>query len=425
MLCYNINWNLLGGTMKTIAVIGLGSRGINYMRFVRLLNKKRAKIVAICDVNETKVKELAKSYNIDASNCFTDENEFFKEKRADAVFICTQDNDHYRNCMAAMRLGYHILVEKPLSYNIDECLEIERIAKEKNLNVVVCHVLRYSNYFSKMKDLVRNGGLGEIMTINHQENIANFHFAHSYVRGNWHKKSMATPILMAKCCHDIDIISWLMEAEAEHVQSYGALTYFTEKNAPKDAPLRCTDGCPITDCPYNAEYLYVTAPLLKSTWLKYSPRILTGKLKSKKSDVMNALKTGPYGVCVYHSDNDVFDHQSLLLKFPGDRIAVHTLSAFTDKFYRRTHITMTNGEIIGDTLSGKLTVHRFNGKDKVYRTSLIQLPGHVEADMKLINSFISLLCGTLENKDDVTFVSATIPSHRTIVRAEESINSWN
>ncbi|HKL74040.1 MAG TPA: Gfo/Idh/MocA family oxidoreductase [Clostridia bacterium] len=411
--------------MKTIAVIGLGSRGINYMRFVRLLNKKRAKIVAICDVNETKVKELAKSYNIDASNCFTDENEFFKEKRADAVFICTQDNDHYRNCMAAMRLGYHILVEKPLSYNIDECLEIERIAKEKNLNVVVCHVLRYSNYFSKMKDLVRNGGLGEIMTINHQENIANFHFAHSYVRGNWHKKSMATPILMAKCCHDIDIISWLMEAEAEHVQSYGALTYFTEKNAPKDAPLRCTDGCPITDCPYNAEYLYVTAPLLKSTWLKYSPRILTGKLKSKKSDVMNALKTGPYGVCVYHSDNDVFDHQSLLLKFPGDRIAVHTLSAFTDKFYRRTHITMTNGEIIGDTLSGKLTVHRFNGKDKVYRTSLIQLPGHVEADMKLINSFISLLCGTLENKDDVTFVSATIPSHRTIVRAEESINSWN
>lgn len=410
--------------MKTIAVIGLGSRGINYMRFVRLFHKKRAKIVAICDINEIKVKEIAKSYKIDSNNCFTDENEFFKEKRADAVFICTQDNDHYRNCMAALSLGYHIMVEKPLSYNIEECLEIERVAKEKNLYVVVCHVLRYSNYFSKMKDLTRNGGLGEIMTINHQENIANFHFAHSYVRGNWHKKENATPILMAKCCHDIDIISWLMEAEAEHVQSYGALTYFNEKNAPKDAPYRCTDGCPVTDCPYNAEYLYVKAPLHKATWLKFQPRILTGKLRSSKENIMHELKTGPYGVCVYRSDNDVNDHQSVLMKFSGDRVATHTLSAFTDKFYRQTHITLTNGEIIGNTLDGKLTVHRFNGKNKKYRTSFIQLPGHVEADMKLIKSFISLLDGTLENLDDVTFVSATIPSHRTIVRAEQSIKDW-
>lgn len=410
--------------MKTIAVIGLGSRGTNYMRFVRLFHKKRAKIVAICDINEGKVKEIAKSYKIDSANCFTDENEFFKVKRADAVFICTQDNDHYRNCMSALNLGYHIMVEKPLSYNINECLEIEKVAKEKSLYVVVCHVLRYSNYFSKMKDLVRNGNLGEIMTINHQENIANFHFAHSYVRGNWHKLATATPILMAKCCHDIDIISWLMEAEAEHVQSYGALTHFTKANKPEGAPPRCTDGCPVTDCPYNAEYLYVTAPWYKATWLKYSPRVLTGKNKSTKEDVMTALKTGPYGVCVYQSDNDVNDHQSLIMKFPGDRIATHTLTAFTDKFYRETHITLTNGEIIGNTLTGKLTVHRFKGKDKVYRTSLIQLPGHIEADMKLVGAFVSLLEGTLKNFDDVTFVSATIPSHRTIVRAEESIKAW-
>jgi predicted dehydrogenase len=411
--------------MKTIAVIGLGSRGTNYMRFVRLFNNKRARMVAICDVSEVKVKEVAKRYRIDPANCFTDENEFFKEKRADAVFICTQDNDHYRNCMAALNLGYHILVEKPLSYNIAECEEIERVAKEKNLNVVVCHVLRYSNYFSKMKELIRSGELGEIMTINHQENIANFHFAHSYVRGNWHKLETATPILMAKCCHDIDIISWLMEDEAEHVQSYGALTYFTEKNAPAGAPKRCTDGCPVKECPYNAEYLYITAPPHKATWLKYSPRILTGKANSTKEDVYNALKNGPYGVCVYHSDNDVNDHQSLIMKFPGDRIATHTLTAFTDKFYRETHITLTKGEIIGNTLNGKLKVHYFEGnRKKTIRTSLIQLPGHIEADMKLVNAFVSLLEGTLENMDDVTFVSATIPSHRTIVRSEESIKNW-
>lgn len=410
--------------MKTIAVIGLGSRGVNYMRFVRLLYKKRAKIVAICDINEVKVNELAKKYKIDKTRCFTDENEFFKEKLADAVFICTQDNDHYRNCMKALELGYHIMIEKPLSFNLNECLEIEKVAKEKNLFVVVCHVLRYSNYFQKIKQLVRSGELGQIMTINHQENIANFHFAHSYVRGNWHKLETATPILMAKCCHDIDIISWLMEAEAEEVQSYGALTYFTEKNAPKGAPNRCTDGCPVTDCPYNAENLYVKDPFWKATWLKYTPRILTNKLSSSKEEVLQALKNGPYGRCVFHSDNDVNDHQSLIMKFSGDRIATHTLTAFTDKFYRETHITLTNGEIIGNTLNGKLTVHCFNGKNKVYRTSLIQLPGHIEGDMKLTSSFISLLEGNLINMDDVTFVSATIPSHRTIVKAEESIKNW-
>lgn len=410
--------------MKTIAVIGLGSRGTNYMRFVRLFNRKRAKIVAICDISEVKVKEIAKQYKISRENCFTDEKEFFKEKRADAVFICTQDNDHYRHCMMAMDVGYHIMVEKPLSFNIDECLEIEKTAKEKNLYVVVCHVLRYSNYYQKMKELVRSGELGEIMTINHQENIANFHFAHSYVRGNWHSKESATPVLMAKCCHDIDIISWLMESEAEEVQSYGALSYFKKENAPDGAPERCIEGCPVEDCPYNAVNLYVTDPFYKAKWIKYSTRVLTGKKGSTKKEVLESLKTTNYGRCVFHCDNDVNDHQSVLMKFPGDRVATHTLSAFTDKFYRKTHITLTNGEIIGDNITDKLTIHRFNGKNKTYRTSLIKLPGHIEGDIKLTSAFISLIEGTLKNLDDVTFVSATIPSHRTVVRAEESIKAW-
>lgn len=410
--------------MKTIAVIGLGSRGTNYMRFVRYLYKKRAKIVAICDISEVKVNDIAKLYKIDKEHCFTDEKEFFKEKRADAVFICTQDQDHYRNCMQALNLGYQILVEKPLSYNLDECLEIEKTAKEKNLYVVVCHVLRYSNYFQKIKSLIRDSDLGEIMTISHQENIAFFHFAHSFVRGNWRNYETSAPVLLAKCCHDIDIISWLMEDEAEEVQSYGALSYFTQSNAPAGAPLRCIDGCPVENCPYNAENLYLKDPFWKAKWLKYMPRVLTGKLHSTKADIIDALKNGVYGRCVYRCDNNVNDHQSLIMKFSRDRIATHTLTAFSDKFYRETHITCTNGEIIGKTNSNKIIVHRFNGKDKKYRVSYIKLPGHIEGDIKLIRSFLLLLDGKLKNMNDVTFVSATIPSHRTIIRAEESIKNW-
>lgn len=412
--------------MKTIAVIGLGSRGTGYMRWLKMFEKKRAKIVAVCDINQSKVDDIGNKYKIDKSKRFTDENEFFKEKLADAILICTQDRDHYRNCMQALDLDYHIMVEKPLSFNIEECEEIERVSNGKGLYVVVCHVLRYSKYFGKIKELLREGDLGAVMTINQQENIANFHFAHSFVRGNWRNKETSTPILMAKCCHDIDLITWYMDDEADDVCSYGALSHFTVENAPEGAPMRCYEGCPVgKTCPYNAVRLYIKDPFYKAKWIKYMPSVITGKYSATKKDIEKAIKQGDYGRCVYHCDNNVDDHQSVMMKFPGERIATHTLSAFTDKFYRITHITCTNGEIIGADIKGKLTVHRFDtGKTKVYRTSgLIKLPGHLEGDIRLTKAFVSLLEGTLENMDDVTFVSATIPSHRTIVRAEEFKNS--
>lgn len=406
--------------MVKIAVIGLGSRGTNYMRFLRLFYGKKAKIVSICDIDKVKVQEIGDKYKIADDQRFTDENEFFSKKRADAVWICTGDVLHYRQCIAALNLGYHIMVEKPVSFNLDECLEIEKLSKEKKLHVVVCHVLRYSNYYRKIKDILRSGELGDIMTINHQENIAYFHFAHSYVRGNWREEKKSAPVLLAKCCHDIDIISWLMEGEAEDVQSYGSLSYFTEKNAPVGAPDRCIEGCPDKKCPYNAVNLYIEDPFYKAKFVKFFPRVLTGKNRNSKEDVYKALKEGEYGRCVFKCPNDVDDHQSVIMRFSDNRIATHTLSAFTDSFYRKTHITCTKGEIIGDDHTGKLTVHCFNGKNRKYRTKKLPLPGHIEGDYKLVKSFVELINGELKDASDVTFISATIPSHRTIVRAEAS-----
>lgn len=406
--------------MINLAVIGLGQRGTNYMRFLRLLYSKEAKITAICDINEIKVKEIGDKYGIPENMRFTDEKKFFAEKRADAVWICTGDTLHYRQCMAALNLGYHIMVEKPVSFNIDECLEIEKVSKQKGLYVVVCHVLRYSNYYRKIKEILKSGELGEIMTVNHQENIAYFHYAHSYVRGNWRTKETSAPILLAKCCHDIDLISWFMEGEAEEVQSYGSLNYFKAENAPKGAPERCIEGCPDKDCPYNAVNLYLEDPLYKAKFVKFMPRILTGKNKNTKEDVKKALTEGEYGRCVFKCPNNVDDHQSLIMRFSNNRIAVHTLSAFTDKFYRKTHITCSKGEIIGDDASGKLTVHRFNKKSKVYRTKKLPLPGHIEGDYKLVKAFVDLISGKTADTQDLTLISATIPSHRTIARAEAS-----
>lgn len=406
--------------MLKIAVIGLGSRGANYMRIARVFRKNEAEFCAICDVDEIKLKEIGDKYNIPVENRFLDEREFFAQKRADAVWICTGDIHHYRQAMSALNLGYHILMEKPVSPSIDECLEIEKTAKDKNLYVVVCHVLRYSNFYRKIKQLLRGGTLGKIVTINHQENIAYFHFAHSYVRGNWHKESLSAPVLLAKCCHDIDIISWFMEGEAESVESVGELSFFKPENAPSGAPDRCISGCPARDCPFNAVKLYVTDPWYKAKFIKFMPRVLTRKNHSTKSDVLAALREGDYGKCVFKCDNDVCDHQSVLMSFSGGRTAVHTLTAFTDRFCRETHITCEKGEIIGRDTDYFITVNYFDGRCKKIPASFIKLPGHTEGDINLVKDFIDLLTGGKTDTTDMTFISATIPSHRTIARAEAS-----
>jgi predicted dehydrogenase len=390
------------------------------MRIAHLFRKSKVKFTSVCDIDEIKLKEIGDKYKIDDNLRFSDEKEFFAEKRADALWICTGDKHHYRQCMRALELGYDIMLEKPVSASVDECLEIERTAKEKNLRVVVCHVLRYADYYRKIKQLLRSGGLGKVVTINHQENIAYFHFAHSYVRGNWHREEDSAPVLLAKCCHDIDLISWFMEDEASEAESFGELSYFTAENAPEGAPERCIDGCPDQNCPYNAVKLYLTDPWYKAKFIKYMPRVLTRKNKSSREDIVRALKEGDYGKCVFKCDNDVCDHQSVLMKFSGGRTAVHTLSAFTDSFYRETHITCEKGEIYGRDNQAYLTVRLFGEKPKRVPIALFKLPGHIEGDINLVKRFVDLLLGDMSESEDLTFISATIPSHRTIAKAEAS-----
>lgn len=409
--------------LVSIAVIGAGARGLEYMSFVKYFHKKEAEIVAVCDYNPTRLAEAAKRFKLPADNCFADEDDFFGAGRlADAIFICTQDKSHYGHALKAIDAGYkNMMLEKPVSNSIPECELLAHKARVNGVNLVVCHVLRYSNYYKKIKSILRSGELGDIVTINHIESIAYFHFAHSFVRGNWHNEAASNPSLLAKCCHDIDLLQWFMNAACKSVSSIGSLSYFKKENAPEGAAKRCLDGCKVkVNCPYDAERLYIKDPFYKATFIKYMGRELTDKLKSSKTEKYEALKTGDYGKCVYYCDNDVADHQTVTMDFGGGKTAVHTMSAFTDKMFRKTHITCAKGEIIGQDNESKITVNIFGKGGKKVRTKVISFSGHVEGDFRLITSFIKLVNGTLENKEDVTFIDATIPSHRIIMAAEES-----
>ncbi|HHT83873.1 MAG: Gfo/Idh/MocA family protein [Christensenellales bacterium] len=401
-----------------IAVLGLGQRGSGYIRILSLFCKDM-KLVAVCDNYAIRTDQIAKKYKVPQK--FYDDKEFFAQgKIADALIIATQDRDHYRHCKMAMDAGYDkILVEKPVSPIMEENIELLELSQKKNVQIVVCHVLRYSKYYKLIKQTIADGVIGDIVTINHTENIGYFHFAHSYVRGNWHNTKFAAPMIMAKCCHDFDLLHWFINKPCLAVSSFGNLKHFTKENMPEGAADRCID-CKVENCPFNAEDLYIRDSVFKATFLKYAGRIITGKSGSTKEERYNALKESNYGKCVYKCDNNVVDHQIVNMCFADGVTASHTVTAFSDKFYRRTQISGTKGEIISNDYDGKLFIRVYKGPSKIIRTKLIKGLGHIDGDINLIKEWCLLIQGKLEDDSNITYLKDTIPSHEIVLKAEES-----
>lgn len=407
--------------MKTVSVIGLGNRGTEYMMFIRRLHGKRMKTTAVCDIRRQALDDIAAKYGVPKDRQFLSTQEFFKKGViSDALIITTQDASHYRITKDAINTGYKfILLEKPVSGDYDECLELRGLAEKHGVKLIVCHVLRYSNYFGKIKEIIRSGVLGDMVAINHTENVGYFHFAHSFVRGNWKSEEESTPSILAKCCHDIDLIQWYANSEAKSVSSVGGLYYFNREHAPNGAAGRCLGGCKVKDsCPYNAENLYIKDPFWKAKFIKFLRRTLTGKSKNNKADIYEALKNGDYGKCVFLSGNNVCDSQTVNISFENGVNATLLMNAFSNKMFRECHIIGTKGELIGYGSSLKLAV--FGQPTRKIRVNGIKFGGHIEGDMRLIKSFVRLVNGEPLNDEDLTTIEATLPSHEIAKRAEQS-----
>lgn len=400
-----------------VSVIGLGQRGFNYLRWISYFDKD-VEIAAVCDKNKERADYTQKRYKV--KNKFYNENDFFEKCFSEAVIVATQDRDHFNHCMKCIDTGYKfILCEKPVSPDIDECIKLNDYANSRGVTIVVCHVLRYSKYYMKIKEIISSGEIGDVKTIQHSENIGYFHFAHSYVRGNWHSEKETSPMIMAKCCHDFDILQWLIDKPAVSVSSFGSLDYFKRENAPENCAERCID-CTVKDCKYNAVNLYIKDPLYKCTFLRFNGSIICNKYNYKKNDMYEALKNTNYGKCVFKCDNDVCDHQIVNISYEDGVIASHCVSAFNDKFLRRTNVFGTKGEITADDYTGEIKVRVFGGKHYTIHTKIIKGLGHVDGDINLTRGFIKLCKGEEYDKKDVTFLSETIESHRTAIYAERS-----
>ncbi len=307
-----------------LAAIGCGSRTFIYFELAAK-QPELYEIVAAADHNAARrAKARALSQN-PAFREFTDDAAILAEpKLADVMIIGTQDAFHFAHASAAMRKGYDLLLEKPISTNLRDVLALEKLARDLGRKVQVCHVLRYTPFYRRVKDIVTSGVLGKIVTFEATEGVEPWHQGHSFVRGHWSVTEKATPMIIAKSCHDTDILSWLVDSPCVSLGSFGGIMHFRPEQAPAGAPARCTDGCPVGDmCLYNA-HRYLGD---RKNWLE----IIYDRAKTATdAEIVDWLKTSPWGRCVYHCDNTAVDHQTLNMSFASGATGTFTMTAFSE-----------------------------------------------------------------------------------------------
>jgi len=400
----------------TIAIAGCGSRGQDTYAACQERFSDKMKIVAAADIRPEKLKQMKEKYGLSDDQLFDSAESMLKAgKLAEIMIIATPDRLHYQQAMDALKLDYHLLLEKPISPSAEECRDIEKLAMERNREVVVCHVLRYTVFYQKLKELVETV-VGEVMSIQAIERVAHWHQAHSFVRGNWRSAEETTPMILAKCCHDMDILLWLAGKKCEKVSSFGSLGHFTSDHAPEGAALRCMD-CKVENCPYNAVDFYVGK--VKEGKLDWPVNVLTIDLTEE--GVLEALKTGPYGRCVYHCDNDVVDHQVVNLLLEGGATINFTMCAFTKECARQIRIMGTRAEIIGDMEKNTIEVLPFAGVKQLIDVNTLtsDFSGHGGGDARMLEDLLDLVAGE-RTGGALTSISRSVESHLAALAAEES-----
>jgi predicted dehydrogenase len=344
--------------MLTAILIGAGGRGRAYANYA-VRNPDELKVIGVAEPLESRRNEFAQKHNISAENCFNSwEAVFQHEKFADAVMVCTQDKMHFAPAMAAIEKGYAILLEKPISPMPEECTALMEAAEKKGVSIVVCHVLRYAPFWMEMKKIIDSGEIGEIVSVVHNENVGYIHHAHSFVRGSWRNSKESSPMILAKSCHDTDVIQWLIDKKCLRLSSFGSLKYFNKANCPEGAPSKCTDGCPHDDCLYDARKLYLKDTVGgEKEWFR---SVVAGYSADATDEQLEAaLKNGPYSRCIFQCDNDVVDHQTVNMEFEDGVTALFSMCSFTPEISRTIKIMGTKGQIKGTTKKKEILVSDF------------------------------------------------------------------
>lgn len=395
-----------------IVVIGAGNRTNKYMEYAHR-HPERLQLVSVVEPVEIRRRNMAERFGVKMEDCYASLDDFFAAKvEADAVLIGTPEDKHFEPTMRSIDAGYHVLLEKPIAQTKEECLAIQQNAHRQGVVVGVCHVLRFHPYFMKIKQIVDSGALGEIISINHYAEINIDRMTHSYVRGLWSQAKKTNPMLIAKCCHDIDFLLWVAGSKCRRVSSFGSLRWFREERAPEGSAERCIDCKVEAGCPYSAVNLYKE----RKEWIRNFD-VPEGKTIDDVID--EELRTGRFGRCVHRCDNDVVDNQILNMELENGTLISFVVNAFTRNDFRGTHIKLTHGEIDGNETTLRVRRFRDNAERVFDFSDLCSQPFHAGADLNIVEEFVNSITRSADGILSST-IDSSIESHVVCYEAETS-----
>jgi predicted dehydrogenase len=368
-------------------LIGAGARGAFAYGAYAERHPEDVRFVAVAEPDPQRRARFAQIHGLSPERCFESwEDLIAAGQLAAALVCCTQDQMHVEPATAALQAGYHVLLEKPMAVTPQDCVRLVQAGERAGRLLAICHVLRYTALFTTLHDVIRSGRLGDIVTIEHRENVVYWHMAHSFVRGSWGNAGRSSPMILAKCCHDLDILAWMMQDQpVRRVQSFGSLLHYRRENAPPGAPARCTDGCPVADrCAFYAPRLYLNMD--RTDW---PITTITDDLSYEGR--LRALQTGPYGRCVYQADNDVVDHQVVNMEHANGAISTLVMHGHSHQEGRTMRYDGTRATLRATALAGaqpEITVHDHLG-DSVERIPLREggEGGHGGGDGGMMRAF--------------------------------------
>jgi predicted dehydrogenase len=443
----------------TAVLCGAGVRGhFVYGDYARR-HPRRLRFVAVAEPDAARRRRFQRTHGIPAELAFDRWQDLLAGgRRAEAAFVCTPDAAHAAPAHRALELGYHLLLEKPVSPLLEECRELAAFPLADGQIAQVAHVLRYTGFWRRVKEAVAQGRIGRVVHFELSENVSTWHFSHSFVRGAYGVQRLSSPLILAKCCHDLDLIGWILAEKAHSVQSAGGLQHYRPENAPPGAPERCTDGCPAqAGCPWFAPRLYLRGePILRalcrarSPWLRGlvrlslavpSPFKLLGAavpalglladwnefpstalgVDLSRAGKMRALREGPFGRCVYRCGNDVPDHQQVLLSFPSGATAALTVHGLSEFEGRELRVFGTKGVLRGvfrlheEELA--LTDNRRLKTSRLHRRGVFA--GHGGGDQELLDAFTAALSGRVTAAEvGLSGIAEALESHLLAFAAE-------
>lgn len=409
----------------TISIIGVGARGAEaYGRYI-YQSKDRFKIISLCEPNGYRLKKYGDAFEIPEEERFLDEEEFFAKKRSDVLLIATMDRLHVRQAMRALDLGYDILLEKPISNDVNELRALVEKAREKGRMVMVCHVLRYTVMISKLKELLDGGAIGRLISLDQTENVCYWHQAHSFVRGNWRNSDETSPMIMQKCCHDLDLIQYFIGDKCRTVSSMGSLAYFKPENKPDGAADRCIYCKYKDECKFSAKKIYLDGWRECGGGDTFPYTIITDVLPLTEEALITSLKESMYGRCVYSCDNNVVDNQTTIMQFENGVTATLKMEGFTARGGRDFRFFGTEGEIELCEIEDRLVLRRFMEEPKEWKISQLVDDlgaqgegGHGGGDYRMIDSLYKIYFSDKLNAN--SSIERSVESHYMALAAEKS-----